>query len=161
MRQLLVQRLSLEQKLLEDIHRAHPAAATHRDMGKLVLALKSACASLARYHTAVGGYLQSGSPSRLTMFSLATRLLLQAPLILGCLLRCCSSSGEGRDKEALQNRIFPGWALCSSSPASLSQGLMGKIAFVCSYLWIRLFSPHRVYCRSMIFKCWHKHKYYS
>lgn len=113
MRQLLVQRLSLEQKLLGDIHRAHPAAAAHRDMGKLIPTLKSACASLAQYRTVVGGYLQSGSPSRLTMISLATRLLLQTSLISGRLPRCCSSSEEGSNNEALGSHTFLGWALCS------------------------------------------------
>lgn len=105
-RQLLVQGLCEEQNLLADIPRAHPAAVTHRGgFGEWL------CSSGTAANTTVGGYLQPGSPSKVMMISLATRLLLQAALILGHLPERCSSSREGSSSKALCNPTFPGWAL--------------------------------------------------
>lgn len=95
------------------------------------------------------------------MISLAPRLLLQVSAVSGCPPECCSSTGEGNSSEALWSHRFPGQAPCSSTPDLFSQDLMKKTAFLFSDLWIRFFPPYGVYCRSMIFKCWHKHKYYS
>lgn len=89
------------------------------------------CISGTAAHTTVGGYLQSASPSRLMVISLASRLLPQASLILGHLPERCSTNREG--SEALCSLIFPGWALCCSSPALLAQAVMGENCI--SLLW--------------------------
>lgn len=113
---------------------------------------KCLCSSGTAANTTVGGYLQPGSPNRVMMISLATRLLLQAALILGHLPERCSSSREGSSSKASCNPTLPAWAL---------QPDKEKLNFCSLTSGSDFFPPHWAYCRSMIFKCWHKHKYYS